>query len=197
MAKMQMIQIDGEKLKAQLKAKCFTLEAASLRMGRSAGYLKQIVAKGEMPTHTMRHVMNEFDIKNEDIKPDPMPEPAAEPEHKPDECRQVSIQELMELCREIKETAGGKADGPGLEAVVKAIDENFLPIRQAVEAITQRSFRIATMTDLTEDSIARGVNTGMAMWWKTHSSKVQDTVFTGVYNALYKIKEDCGRTITA
>lgn len=196
MAKMQMIQIDGEKLKDQLKARCFTLEAASLRMGRSAGYLKQIVAKGVLPTHTMRHITNEFDIKNEDIKPDPMPEPAAEPEHKPDECRQVSIQELMDLCEGIKRAAEAK-NGPGLEAVVQAIDENFLPIRQAVEAVTQRSFRIATMTDLTEDSIARGVNTGMAMWWNNTREKIVDDIFRGVYDALFKIKKECGRTMTA
>jgi len=196
MAKMQMIQIDGEKLKDQLKARCFTLGAASLRMGRSVGYLKQIADKGEMPTHTMRHITNEFDIKIEDIKPDPMPEPEAEPEQKLDECRQMSIQELMNLCEDIKRAAEAK-DGPGLEAVVKAIDENFLPIRQAVEAVTQRSFRIATMTDLTEDSIARSVNTGMAMWWKTHSSKVQGAVFTGVYNALYHIKEESRQHIMA
>lgn len=191
MAKMRMIQIDGEKLKEQLKAQCFTLEAASLRMGRSAGYIKQIVTKGEMPTHTMRHITNEFNIKFEDIQPDPQPEPESQAQDEGPQ--QMSIRELMDLCEDIKRAAE-KKDGPGLEAVVRAIDENFLPIRQAVEAITQRKFRIATMTDLTEDSIARGVNTGMAMWWKAYSSKVQGAVYTGVYNALHKMDEGNGST---
>lgn len=187
MARNASMPIDANKLREQLRAKGLSNSEAGRRINCSDTFMATTMRNGKCGRDKVLLIETVLRISYESIKPDPQQEPG--PQAQDEGPQQMSSKDLMELCREIKVAAEGKTDGPGLEAVVRAIDENMLPVREMVEAVRNRAFRVATMTDLSVESIAKAVSDGMAMWWKSHSSKVQGAIFTGVYNALAKIYE--------
>lgn len=162
------------------------MEAASIRLGFSRDYFRAVVKRGLIPEHTMQHMSKEFGIRPEDIEREPEPEkdvPAEQPAQ--DEAAQVTMQELLALTKEIK--AATAADR--LQEVIGAIDTNFLPIREAVEGVVQRKHKIATMSNLTGDTIAMSVRDGLKAWWNTYSPQVRTLIADGVLDAIRKAKE--------
>lgn len=190
MVRANSIEIDGNKLKDELRIRGLNHSEAGRKMHCSESFIATTIRKNKLGRDKMLLMQTILGISEESIRPDPKPEPEPEPLKAEEKgAEQMSIQEMLELCREIKEASSAKADGPGLEAVIHAIDKNMLPVREMVEAVRNRAFRVATMTDMSEGHIANGVKNGMDAWWKAHSSDVQGAIYAGVYNALVKYWE--------
>ena len=71
--------VDFSKLNAELAKRGWSVRSASIKMGRSAGYLTCMKAKGYLPESTLIILNSIWDIKYEDIAPTESEEPMAAP----------------------------------------------------------------------------------------------------------------------
>lgn len=70
--------VDFSKLNAELAKRGWSVRSASIKMGRSAGYLTCMKAKGYLPESTLIILNSIWDIKYEDIAPTESEEPMVE-----------------------------------------------------------------------------------------------------------------------
>ena len=76
MACMQFVQVDKDKFMAAMKERGLTFAEASVRIGKSGGYLKNTLdRKGGLPMATMIALRVHFGISQDEIEKDQTPEP--------------------------------------------------------------------------------------------------------------------------
>ena len=71
--------VDFSKLNAELNKRGWSVRSASIQMGRSAGYLTCMKAKGYLPESTFVMLDSIWNIKYEDIAPTESEEPMVAP----------------------------------------------------------------------------------------------------------------------
>lgn len=63
-----MISVDSEKMRNELKRRGLNMRQVSLEMGRSTGYLKTTLAKGVISIPSIKLIERMYGIKQEDIE---------------------------------------------------------------------------------------------------------------------------------